>query len=203
MAEVKAKPTAATHSWCGVRSAMMPPTSTPAALNSRKPDRPMLATAAGVSCRAPRADDREGLDAAIGHGDADEEQQVAQDRAAQQQVEADLGAGQGVLRQPHAARQDAAGHDQQQGRDDRQPAAATGRRPASPRRRRWPAPGRASRPSRRSPRNCGSRTPCRCASRRWWPTGWNSRPGDRRCWRARGRRRPPRRSSSAAAGPRP
>ena len=54
MVEVKAKPTAATRSWCGVRSAMMPPSSTPAALNSRKPDRAMLATAAGVPWMAPR-----------------------------------------------------------------------------------------------------------------------------------------------------
>src|SRR5258708_1156657 len=53
MGEVQAKPSAATLSWCGVRSARMPPSSTPPALNSRKPDSATLATEAGVPWSAP------------------------------------------------------------------------------------------------------------------------------------------------------
>ena len=85
-----------------------------------------------------QADDGEGLDAAIGHGEAEEEQQVAQDRRAQQQVEPDLwlallaGSLPGLV---HDARQDAAGHDQQQrGANDRTGGEQEGAAPAPQRR---------------------------------------------------------------------
>ena len=76
--------------------------------------------------RAPELAQRHdgvGVDAAIGHADADEEDQVADHRAGQQQLEADgsrrLGRA-AARHMPRRARQDGARHDQQQRGGDRQ-----------------------------------------------------------------------------------